>query len=73
MLSANVTDHAVAASDLPLQKPRRGDSSCIRLLPAFEPMARSQENASQQLFDSFHAGRRCHHDERELGTSHYLR
>ncbi|WP_145390902.1 hypothetical protein [Stieleria neptunia] len=33
--SANVTDHAVAGSDPPLQKPRLGDSSCIRLLFAF--------------------------------------
>ncbi|MCS7471726.1 hypothetical protein NZK35_34200 [Stieleria sp. ICT_E10.1] len=31
----NVTDHAVAARDLPLQKRRLGDSSCIRLLFAF--------------------------------------
>ncbi|MEL7338469.1 MAG: hypothetical protein AAFN70_19940, partial [Planctomycetota bacterium] len=27
----NATDHAVAASDPPLQKRRLGDSSCIRL------------------------------------------
>ena len=31
----NATDHAVAAIDLPLQKPRLGDSSCIRLLSDF--------------------------------------
>ena len=30
--SNNATDHAVAASDPPLQKRRLGDSSCIRLL-----------------------------------------